>query len=334
MAHKLSLASQLSQVIRATPQGSLSDAAYTQKLRDAILALLENHTPREANDALAQIDPTQFSNPSAVALALAQVKLARTQKAQAAPMIAPQHAFHGGAALPPKAASEAAPAPLTAPALPEILPSPSPPKNDATATPPEPLPPSQPKSDATAPAQKPQPQSPTQFDVKYNAPDTIPLGMPTDFRLIIASAHAVAAADFAGAPGEVASHQIPKVTQVKAVMSGPKDVVDISSGSAPCQTVGASDNPAWDWAVTPKTAKLLELQVEIWEVGPDCNAAAPVVHRIDSFSIKVTATWLQTLESGLGTTNAFLTALFALVAAGGAAFGAWKWLLPNSKTSS
>ena len=115
-------------------------------------------------------------------------------------------------------------------------------------------------------------------------------------------------------------------------MSGPKNVIDISSGSAPCQTVSASDNPTWDWAVTPKTTGSFQLQVDIWEVGPDCNAPAPVVHRIDNFSIKVTATWWQTLTNGLGTLNTFLTAFFALVAAGGAAFGAWRWLKPSAKS--
>jgi hypothetical protein len=179
-------------------------------------------------------------------------------------------------------------------------------------------------------ASAPPSAKPENFNVKYNAPKTVPLGEPTDFRLIIASAHVPGANDFPGAPGPVLGHQIPKVSRVKAVMSGPMNVVNISSGSSPCQTVTTSDNPQWDWAVTPKTTDSFQLQVDIWEVGPDCNAPVPVVHHIDNFSIKVTATWWQTLTNGLSTLDKFLTAFFALVAAGGTAFGAWKWLKPGA----
>jgi len=180
-----------------------------------------------------------------------------------------------------------------------------------------------------------QPKPPVpKLDVKYNAPSSIPLAAVTDFRLIIASSHAASTGDFNGAPGPVEGHRISKVNHAKAVMSGPKDFVDISSGSAACQTVSANDNPSWDWSVTPKTTQPFDLQVDIWEVGPDCNTAAPIVHRIDNFTITVTATWWQAVTDWLTRLDPGLKVLFELIAAAGGAFAAWKWLLPALRGTS
>jgi len=323
-AQQVTLTSQIALRIRQTPQGSLSTAAYAQRLGDAIRAVIAGHARTEAIRALAQINPSDFPNPAAVAAAIGQIKAQLSATAAMAGHL-PHSEFHP----PIPGATAAAPLPLPPPPPPPV----PAPQTDVAAPLPAPV---QPAPVIVPPAPSgqtsaPPPASSQKLDVKYNAPNTVPLGKPTDFRLIIASAHVVGANDFSGAPGTVAGRQIPKVSQVKAVMSGPKDAVDISSGSAPCQTVSASDNPAWDWAVTPKATGSFQLQVDIWEVGPDCNAPAPVVHRIDNFSIKVTATWWQTLTNGLSAFNTFLTAFFALVAAGGAAFGAWKWLRPSAK---
>ena len=322
-AQQFTLTSQIVLRIRQTPQGALSTDAYAQKLIDAIRTVIAGHARTEVESALAQINPSDFPNPAAVSAAIRRIKaqFAATAAAVAHPLPPEFHPPILGAA-------PAAPLPLPPPPPPQI----AAPQTDIPAPAPAPVQPAPivvppaPAGETAAP-----PASSKNFDVKYNAPDTVPLGKPTDFRLIIASAHVVGANDFGGAPGTVAGHQIPKVSQAKAVMSGPKEAVDISSGSAPCQTVSTSDNPTWDWAVTPKRTGSFQLQVDIWEVGPNCNAPAPVVHRIDTFSIKVTASWWQMLTSGLGTINTFLTAFFALVAAGGAAFGAWKWLKPSAK---
>jgi len=223
------------------------------------------------------------------------------------PILAPADANHYHHLPPPVSlpAKVASPPPTETTALPPAETSPSPPPAETAASPP-----------------------PPQLDVKYNAPGAIPLGAATDYRLIIASSRAVDVADFKGAPGPVEGHKISQVNQVRAVMSGPKDFVDISSGSVACQTVSASDNPSWDWSVTPKTVQAFNLQVEIWDVGPDCNSAAPIVHRIDNFTITVTASWWQTLLDRLTRLDPGLKILFELITAAGGALAAWKWLLP------
>jgi hypothetical protein len=173
----------------------------------------------------------------------------------------------------------------------------------------------------------PAPNALAGLQVSYNAPKTLPLSAKTDFRLIIASARPVTSADLTGAPGEVKNRAIkPGVRIVKAVMRGPSGWVDIdASGSPACQEVTQDANPTWDWFVTPRTTQPLNLSVELDEVA-SCDQAAPVVDRIDNFSIPVTANLWQLIAYYAKSWQTVLTAIFALIAAAGAAFGAWKWI--------
>ena len=232
-----------------------------------------------------------------------------------------------------------APPPQAIAALPKgplVVTSSSAPTVVTTATPPAAAPPSSPAPSPTpgpdysaAPAPAPAPK----LTVTYNAPASIPLGQDTDYRLIIQSANPAGAADFTGAPGPLASHQIPTLTWAKAVMTGPADQVAIQSQSAPCQQVGSLGNPTWDWIVTPKTNKPFFLTVAIYQVA-DCNASGVQDVREDTFSIKVTESFWSGLVYEWPAWKSALAWVLGTVTALGGAFGAWTWLKPNKPAAS
>jgi hypothetical protein len=168
------------------------------------------------------------------------------------------------------------------------------------------------------------------LQTKYNAPPTIPLGSATTYRLIILSGRPLGAGDFKGAPGPVDTRRIPAVALVRAQMSGPKAFVRIEPMSAPCQEVSRSDNPTWDWAVTPTSTKTFNLNVDLYEVR-NCKDEASIDHRLDTFPITVTATLWQWLIYVWPFWKTALTGVLGLIGAAGAALGAWKWLRPKTR---
>ena len=162
----------------------------------------------------------------------------------------------------------------------------------------------------------------------YNAPSTIPLYAETKFTLIIASNHLPTDTDFQGTPGPVDERNVPLAVGsiVKAELTGPDDQVTIdSSRTYICQTVTAGDNSRWDWYVSPKTRNPIQLQVTLWEVK-SCDSDEYTSHYVDSFTIPVTASFGALLKYYASPLNTVLLAIFALIAAAGGAFGAWKWL--------
>jgi hypothetical protein len=182
-----------------------------------------------------------------------------------------------------------------------------------------------------SPTTGPPPPAP-KLTVTYNAPDSIPLGQDSNYRLIIESANPAGTADFTGAPGPLASHQIPTLTWARAVMAGPQDVVTVQPLSAPCQQVSSVGNPTWTWAVTPKTNKPFFLTVDIYQVA-DCNAAGVQDIREDTFSIKVTESFWSGLLYEWPAWKSALAWLLATITAVGGAFGAWTWLKSNKSAS-
>ncbi|HWD68163.1 MAG TPA: hypothetical protein VG227_09410, partial [Caulobacteraceae bacterium] len=136
-----------------------------------------------------------------------------------------------------------------------------------------------------------------------------------------------------GAPGALASHQIPTLTWARAVMAGPQDVVTLQPLSAPCQQVSSLGNPTWTWAVTPRTNKPFFLTVDIYQVA-DCNAAGVQDIREDTFSIKVTETFWSGLLYEWPAWKSALAWLLATITAVGGAFGAWTWLKSNKPSGS
>jgi hypothetical protein len=173
----------------------------------------------------------------------------------------------------------------------------------------------------------------SRLTVKYTAPDRIPLKVPTDFRLIIYSAAQQQSGDFSGAPGNMVTATVPRVTHVIAKMISPPGLVDVSTaGTQACQTVGPEDNPSWDWYVTPQTTQAFNLWIELWDAGPDCNTPAPAVHRLDTFRINVSTTPWQWLIYEAPFWQKALLGLFAVITAGGGAFGAWSTLRRRTKS--
>jgi hypothetical protein len=160
----------------------------------------------------------------------------------------------------------------------------------------------------------------------YNAPSTIPLYAETKFTLIIASNHPPTDADFQGSPGPVDERNVPLAVGsiVKAELTGPADQVAIdSSRTYICQTVTAGDNSRWDWYVSPKTRAPIQLQVTLWEVK-SCDSDEYTSHYVDSFTIPVTASFTALVKYYAPPLNTVLLAIFGLIAAAGAAFGAWR----------
>ena len=241
--------------------------------------------------------------------------------------------------------SAGAPPPQAVAALPErpglVVTSSSAPTVVTTATPPGAAPPPAAAPSPTcrgpdhsaAPTPAPAPAPAPKLTVTYNAPPSIPLGQDTDYRLIIQSANPAGAADFTGAPGPLASHQIPTLTWAKAVMTGPADQVAIQSQSAPCQQVGSLGTLTWDWIVTPKTNRPFFLTVAIYQVA-DCNASGVQDVREDTFSIKVTESFWSGLVYEWPAWKSALAWVLGTITALGGAFGAWTWLKSNKAAGS
>ena len=73
-AQQFTLTSQIAMRIRQTSQGSLSTSAYAQLLIDAIRTVIAGHARAEVVSSLAQINPSDFPNPEAVAAAIGRIK--------------------------------------------------------------------------------------------------------------------------------------------------------------------------------------------------------------------------------------------------------------------
>ena len=306
-----------------------TDNTVAAKRRDAISAALASFGV--APDRLRLITAAAPAGPAAPSVTGAVIAFA----AQRLPEIA--------YALRRPMAPAGAPPPQAVAALPKgplVVTSSSAPTVVTTATPPSAAPPPAAAPSPTpgpdysaAPPPAPAPAPAPKLTVTYNAPPSIPLGQDTDYRLIIQSANPAGAADFTGAPGPLASHQIPTLTWAKAVMTGPADQVAIQSQSAPCQQVGSLGNPTWDWIVAPKTNKPFFLTVAIYQVA-DCNASGVQDVREDTFSIKVTESfWSGLVYEWPAWKSALAWALGTITALGGA-FGAWTWLKSNKSSGS
>ena len=232
------------------------------------------------------------------------------------------HVFHwtGGAHGPKFGAVAHAPAPPPPPPPPPAA-APAPP----AAAPPSATPPAQAPTPppATAPAPSPpatQPAAPATFPIAYNAPPVIPLSAPTDFRLIIVSGHPLQAGAFGAAPGPIQPGAIPRLAFATVQLRG---AAKIEAQSAPCQAVTASDNPTWDWLVTPASAQAFDLTYDIYEV-PDCAAGAPLDHRVGTFPVTVAASWWTRLIYVWPLWQSALLGVLAVVTAAGGAIVAWK----------
>jgi hypothetical protein len=321
-----------------TTAPGVADADLVARLRSAILADLGSDPAALASAqlVLARIAPDAFGDPPAVARAIAEARVALSSKLHSQPT-AMIGAFHAAGPTHSYGQMEMGPAAAAPPPF-----KPPPLSAPVQASPTDAGPADTPQSHFNAhgvrivkPATTGPASTPTALaglPVAYNAPSTLPLGVKTDFRLVIGSSHAPTDADFADVPGKPKSHLIsPGVKIVKAVMTGPAGWVDIdASGSPACQQVTTDANPTWDWFVTPRTTHQLNLSVEIDEVS-SCDQAAPVVDRVDNFSIPVSADLWQLIVLYSKSWQTVLTAIFALIAAGGAAFGAWRWLGGKSK---
>lgn len=163
-----------------------------------------------------------------------------------------------------------------------------------------------------------------QVNVHYNAPQEIPYGQATEYRVVISKPASSTVGDFEGTTGPVLMHRIPDAPQMKATLSGPQALVSVESqGGAQCQPITADSNATWSWAVTPKTTEPFKLQVYISEVDSRCDNAAAKSHRIDSFAIKVHATFWQNIQIAAQSTYNVVAAIIALITALGGAWAAW-----------
>jgi len=333
----LQIASAASQALSTSPPGVNPELVVSGAIRRTI-AYQKANLPT-ALAALAQLNPSAFANPKIVAAAIAQV---RGQIGQPFAAIVSHPVFHfakpppqialaegegnGGGQQPPVQPPPAPPPPVPPPSAQPTPTQPAP----VQPAPGQPLP-AQPAAVQPPPVQ-PSPQGPGggDYQVQYNAPSVIPLGQATDFRLIILSAHPLGAQDFNGAPGEVESNNIPHVTKVLAVMTGPSGEVSIQQPDKPCQEVTASGNPTFDWYVTPSSTQSFDLSVDIYEVA-DCSDPSPSGQRIDNFTIKVATspwTWLIYVWP---TWKTALLGILAVVTAAGGAVAAWKGLFGGKK---
>jgi len=136
------------------------------------------------------------------------------------------------------------------------------------------------------------------------------------------SGHALQAGDFNGAAGNVQTGQIPGLAIAVVQLSGPATIV---LKSMACQQVTASDNPTWDWQVTPSGTEAFDLTYDIYEVK-DCTGGAPLDHRVGTFPVKVAASWWARAIYVWPLWQSALLGVFSLVTAAGGAIGAWSWV--------
>jgi len=199
------------------------------------------------------------------------------------------------------------------------------PDPEPAATSPAPAPP--PAAAPVTPA--PIPPAAADWNLKFNAPDSLPYKQQKMISLVIETNHPVGAEVFgADHPGQVMGDKIAKFPFAVATLTVTDGVAGVVAESPPCQQVTPDVNPQWDWGVTATTDQPFKLRLEVDQVSA-CTGSPAIRQEVKDYPIVVNAAWWQkALIWGLDV-KTFLLAAFAFIVAAGGAVAALRAMLSN-----
>jgi hypothetical protein len=173
--------------------------------------------------------------------------------------------------------------------------------------------------------------------IDYNKPTSLPFNRPTVISLQIESASLGAAQGAQAAIDQldgvsVRETGIRLAPEVGAVLSGPPDDVTITPRYAhqQQQRMNLLGNTTWYWDVTPKRPGKTKLTLELWTTVhlPSSVAAAPVKTFTNTIPVQMGV--IDRVQWDLHQIDPIVQWLIGIIAGFGAAFAAWKWLVPGS----